>query len=101
MAKAVHCLALATKDPSSTARYRVLTVWDRQRVNRETRDPEEMHTKADRRRVAEREREREREREKEREIEREQERERECERARKSTVFNSLSVQHVREIRRA
>lgn len=41
---AAHCLALAMKVPSSTDRYRVLTVWERRRLKRETLDPDEMHT---------------------------------------------------------
>lgn len=42
--KAAHCLALAMKAPPSTDRYRVLTVWERRRLNRDTLEPEEMQT---------------------------------------------------------
>lgn len=42
--KAAHCLALAVKAPPSTDRYRVLTVWERRRLNRDTLEPEEMQT---------------------------------------------------------
>lgn len=42
--KAAHCLALAMKAPPSTDRYRVLTVWERRRLKRDTLEPEEMQT---------------------------------------------------------
>ena len=44
MVKAVHCLALATKAPLSTERYRVLTVCERRRLNKATLEHEEIHT---------------------------------------------------------
>ncbi len=41
---APHCVELAWKFPLSTWRYRVLTVWDRSRLNKATFVPDAIHT---------------------------------------------------------
>ena len=47
MVKAVHWRPLATTAWRSTDRKRVLTVWERRRLNSATLEPDEIHTGTD------------------------------------------------------